>query len=237
MHGIDTIVPHFFSLIRGKRIVGTLKIVFKVLYVPRVAHPDYPGCKCLRTVSKDELSSRFCETPSSWGDHQNTPCSGFAKVSRFLNMVMTFILHPLSYYNSITKPRTRFLLSLLEDLSIDSHFHFILSLIDVYWDMATRDKLIFLSAIMQILRHFSISLPYSLHFSMMCAIDATIVQRSEAQLKPRQHWTETATPLTSTAPSTSVPSSSAGGITLEAIMAQLVRMDARLDTLVISYVR
>ena len=39
------------------------------------------------------------------------------------------------------------------------------------------------------------------------------------------------TPSTSIAPSTSVPSSSAGGVTLEAIMAQLVRMDARLDTL------
>ena len=40
-----------------------------------------------------------------------------------------------------------------------------------------------------------------------------------------------ATPPASTAPSTSSPSSSAGGVTLEAIMAQLVRMDARLDTL------
>ena len=38
-------------------------------------------------------------------------------------------------------------------------------------------------------------------------------------------------PPASTAPSTSSPSSSAGGVTLEAIMAQLVRMDARLDTL------
>ena len=40
-----------------------------------------------------------------------------------------------------------------------------------------------------------------------------------------------AIPLASTAPSTSTPSSSAGGVTLEAIMAQLVRKDARLDTL------
>ena len=40
-----------------------------------------------------------------------------------------------------------------------------------------------------------------------------------------------AIPLASTAPSTSTPSSSAGGVTLEAIMAQLVRMDAHLDTL------
>ena len=180
MHVFDTFVPHFFSHIRGTRIVVTLKIVFKVLHVPRVAHPDYPGCERLRTVSKDELSSRFYETPSSWGDHQNIPFLGFAKVSRFLNMVMTFIFHPLSHYNSITKPHARFLLSLLEDLSIDFPFHFILSLIDVYWDMATRDKLIFLSAITQILRHFSISYPESPHFSVTGAIDAITVRRSAA---------------------------------------------------------
>ena len=82
-------------------------------------------------MSKDELSSLFCETPSSWGDRQNTPCLGFAKDLRFLNMVMTFILHPLSHYNSITEFRARFLLSLLEDISIDFPSHFILSFIDV----------------------------------------------------------------------------------------------------------
>ena len=38
------------------------------------------------------------------------------------------------------------------------------------------------------------------------------------------------TPPASSAPSTSTPSST-GGVTLEAIMAKLVRMDARLDTL------
>ena len=39
-----------------------------------------------------------------------------------------------------------------------------------------------------------------------------------------------ATPPTSIAPSTSAPSST-GGMTLEAIMAQLMRMDTRLDSL------
>ena len=39
------------------------------------------------------------------------------------------------------------------------------------------------------------------------------------------------TPLASSTPSTSTPLSSAGGVTLEAIIAQLVRMDACLDTL------
>ena len=180
MHGIDTFVPHFFSRVRGTCIVVTPEIVSEVLHIPRVARPDYPSCEHLRTMSKDELSSLFYETPSSWGDRQNTPCSGFAKGLRFLNMVMTFILHHLSHYNIITKPHARFLLSLLENISIDFPSHFILSLIDVYRDTTTRDILIFPSAITQILRHFSVSFPASPHFSVMGAIDRATVKWSEA---------------------------------------------------------
>ena len=146
-------------------------------------------------------------------------------------MVMTFILHPLSHYNSITKPRARFFSSLLEDISIDFPSHFILSLIDVYRDTVTRDKLIFPLAITQILCHFSVSFLESPHFTVMSAIDAATVRRSEAQLKPRRPRTKTTIPPTSIAPSTSASSSSASGVTLEAIMAQLVCMDAHLDTL------
>ena len=98
----------FFHLCLRYAHRSTPDIVSEVLHVPRVAHPDYPGCDHLRTMSKDELSSLFYETPSSWGDRQNTPCLGFAKGPRFLNMVMTFVLHPLSHHNSITEPRTRF---------------------------------------------------------------------------------------------------------------------------------
>ena len=65
----------------------------------------------------------------------------------------------------------------------------------------------------------------------MYAIDAAIVRWSEAQLQPKRPQIETATPPTSSTPSTFAPSSFVGGVTLEAIMAQLVRMDARLDTL------
>ena len=185
MHGINTSIPHFFSRVRGMCIVVTSKIVFEVLHIPRVTYPDYPGCERLRTVSKDELSSLFCETPSSWCDRQNTPCLGFAKGLRFLKMVMIFILHPLSHYNTITKPRAQFLLSLLEDISINFPSHFILSLIDVYRDTTTCDMLIFPLAITQIIRHFSISFPTSLHFSVMGATDRATVRRSEAQLQPR----------------------------------------------------
>ena len=142
-------------------------------------HLDYPSCDHLKTVSKDELSSLFYETPSSWGEHQNTPCSSVAKGSRFLNMVMTFVLHPLSHYISIIEPRARFLLSLIKDLSIDFLSHFILSFIDVYKDMVTRDKLIFPFAITRILRHVSISYPEFTHFSVMCAIDIATIQQSE----------------------------------------------------------
>ena len=101
--------------------------------------------------------SFFYKAPSYLGEHQNTPCSGFEKDPRFLNMVMTFVLHPLSHYNLITEPRAQFLLSLLEGLTIDFSSHFILFLIDVYKDTATRDKLIFPSTITRILHHVSIS--------------------------------------------------------------------------------
>ena len=103
MHGFDYTVPHFISRIRGTHIVVTPNLISEVLHVPRVEFVDYPSCETLRTVSKDKLSSCFCETPSSWGNRQNTPYSSFAKGTRFLNIVMTFILHPLSHYNSITK--------------------------------------------------------------------------------------------------------------------------------------
>ena len=95
-------------------------------------------------------------------------------------MMMTFVLHLLSHYNTITEPRARFLLSLIEDLSINFPSHFILSLIDVYKDTTTHDKLIFPSAIMRLLRHFSVFYPKSPHFSYMCVINATTVQRSIA---------------------------------------------------------
>ena len=123
------------------------------------------------------------------------------------------------------------MLSLLKDISIDFPSHFILSLIDVYRDTTTHNKLIFPLAITQILRHFSVPFPVSLYFSVMGAIDATTVRRSELQLRPQRAQTQIATPPTSSVPSISAPSSSAGGVTLKAVMAQLQRMDAHLDTL------
>ena len=100
-----------------------------------------------------------------------------------MNMVMTFVLHPLSHYNSIIEPRARFLLSLLEHFTIDFPFHFILSIIDVHLDSASRDKLIFPFAIMRILRHFFAPFPSSDHFTIMCAIDYATIKRSEAQFR------------------------------------------------------
>ena len=136
-----------------------------VLQVPRIEFPDYLDCERLRTVSRDELMSAFCERPTSWGDHLFTPCQPFAKGPRFMNMAMTFGLHPFSHYNSITEPHARFFLSFLEHFTIDFPSHIILSIIDVYLDSATRDKLIFPSAITRILRHFfcSFSLIRPLH--------------------------------------------------------------------------
>ena len=210
------------------RIVVTLELVFDVLRVPRVGHLDYSSCERLRTVSKDEMIFTFCECPVDWGDHQFTLCSTFVKGPRFMNMVITFVLHPLSHYKSIIEPRDRFLLSLLEHLTIYFPSHFIFSIINVYRDTAIRNKLIFPLAITRILCHFSIPFPSSNHFFVMCAIDYVIVKRSEAQFRSR--WSGMAAP-TPSAPSTSAPFTLIGGVTLDAIMAQFQCMDASLDTL------
>ena len=92
-----------------------------------------------------------------------------------MNMVMIFVLLPLSHYNSIIEPRARFLLSLLEHLTIDFPSHFILSIIDVHLDSTSRDMLIFPSAITRILCYFSVPSPSSNHFTVMCAIDYATV--------------------------------------------------------------
>ena len=134
-------------------------------------------------------------------------------------MVMTFVIHPLSHYNSIIEPRARFLLFLFERLSIDFPSHFIRSLIDVYKDTATCDKLVFPSTITRLLRHFFVYYPKSTNFSVICAIDAATIRRSKAQLRLKRPWTKTATPSASSALSISAPFSSAGHVSLEAIMA------------------
>ena len=65
MHMIDRSVPLFFTSVRGMRIPITLQLVTDVLWVRRIEFPDYPGCERLRTVSRDELMSAFCECPTS----------------------------------------------------------------------------------------------------------------------------------------------------------------------------
>ena len=147
-------------------------------------------------------------------------------------MSMTFVLHPLSHYNSITKPCARFLLSLLEHLTIDFPSHFILSIIDVHLNSVSHDKLIFPSAITRILRHFFVPFPSCDHFTVMCAIDYAIVKRSKAQFRSQQ--SDSAASSSRFAPSCSAPSASApssGDVSLGDVMAQLQCMDARLDTL------
>ena len=145
-------------------------------------------------------------------------------------MVMRFVLYPLSHYDLIIESCARFLLSLLEGLTIAFPSHFILFLINVYKDTATRDKLIFSFAIMRILLHSSVSYPESPHFFIMCAISMATIRRSKAQLQPKQPQTKTTTPPPPFTPSTSTPSSSSGGVMLATIMAQLERIDTRFNT-------
>ena len=183
MHGFDISIPRFITHVRGTCIVVTSDLMFKVLHVLRVEFPDYPDCPRLQSMSKYELLSLFCETSSSWGNRQNTSCSGFAKGSKFLNIVMTFVLHSLSNYNSITEPRAHLLLCLLQDLTIDFPSHFILSLIEVY-------KLIFPSTITRIICYSSVSYHESIHFTITGAISTVSVRRSEAQLRSKGPRTE-----------------------------------------------
>ena len=74
MHEIDRSVPLFFTHIRGTHIPITPQLVADVHHVPRIEFPDYPSFKRLRTVSKDELMSSFCERPTTWGESLFTPC-------------------------------------------------------------------------------------------------------------------------------------------------------------------
>ena len=223
MHGIDLSVPLFFTCVRGMRIPVTSQLVADVLRVPKIEFPDYPSCEHLRTVSRDELMSSFCERPIAWGKRLFTPCRPFAKGPRFMNMVMTFILHPLSHYNSITEPCAQFLLSLLDHLTIDFPSHFILSIINVHLDLVSCDRLIFPSAITRILRLFSVPFPFSDHFTVMCAIDYATVKHSETQFWSRQ--TDSEAPSSRSAPSRSTPSASApssfGDVSLGDVMTQL----------------
>ena len=233
MHRIDISIPHFVTRVRGISIPVTPQLIADVLRVPRIEFPNYPSCEHLRTMSKDELMSTFFERPSMWGERQCTYCSAFAKGPQFLNMVMTFVLYPLLLYNSITKSRARFLLSLLEHLTIDFPSHFILSLIDVFQDSTSRDKLIFPSAITRIVRHFSIPIATSDPFTFMCAIDTATIKCCEAQFRSRQ---QDSTPPSQLTPSrsdqpTSAPSSSSSDVSLGDIMVQLQRMNTHLDTL------
>ena len=127
MHGIDHSIPLFFTSVWGMHIPITPQLVADVLHVPRIEFLDYSNCERLRTVSRDELMSSFYKRPTAWGERFFTPCLPFAKGPRFMNMVMTFVLHPPSHYNSIIEPHARFLHS-----SWASHYRFSLSLHSVY---------------------------------------------------------------------------------------------------------
>ena len=65
MHEIDRSVPLFFTRVRRTSIPVTLQLVADVLHVLKIEFPDYPSCERLRTVSRDELMSSFCERPTA----------------------------------------------------------------------------------------------------------------------------------------------------------------------------
>ena len=65
MHRIHRSIPPFFTHVQGTRIPITPQLVADVLRVPRIEFPDYPSCERLRTMSRDELMSTFCEHPNA----------------------------------------------------------------------------------------------------------------------------------------------------------------------------
>ena len=68
LHRIDRSIPFFFTHVWGTHIPVTPQLVADVFRVPRIEFPDYPSCKHLRTVSRDELMSSFCERLIAWGE-------------------------------------------------------------------------------------------------------------------------------------------------------------------------
>ena len=170
IHAIDTSILRFTTVFWGTRIVVTLEFIYEVLHVPRVDHLIYLSQCRLDSISWDEMASLFYEKAMVWGDTLNFSTTKFAKGPWILNMVMTFVLTPLSHYNTITKPHARFLLSFLEDLSIYFPSHMIVSMIDIYQDTTTHDKLIFPSAITHILTHLHIPIPSSSLFYSISTI-------------------------------------------------------------------
>ena len=170
MHAINTSIPRFTIVFRGRRIVVTLEFISKVLNFPIVNRPDYPSHHHLNSISRNEIASLFCEKAMVWGKTLNFSTTEFAKGPRILNMVMTFVLTPWSHYNTIIESHTQFLLSLWEEFSIDFPSHMIESMIDCYRDTATRDKLIFPSAITHIISNVHVTIPLSSPFYVMGAI-------------------------------------------------------------------
>ena len=102
IHAINTSVPQFTMVFRGTHIVVIPDFISKVLRVPRVDHPDYPSHKRLSFISRDELTSLFCEKAMFWGGTLNFSTTKFAKGPQILNMVMTFVLILRSHYNTVT---------------------------------------------------------------------------------------------------------------------------------------
>ena len=180
IHAINTYVPQFTTVFKGTHIIVTSDLISEVLHVPRVVRPNYHSHPCLCSISQDELATRFCEMAIVWGGLQNFTTHDFAKGPRILNMVMTFFLTPRSHYNTITKPRAHFSFSFLEVLFIDFPSHMIVSMIDIYQDTTTRDKLILPLTITRILTHLHIPIPSAPFFSYMGAISKKSIQRSDA---------------------------------------------------------
>ena len=97
MHAIVTSIPWFTTIFRGTRIIVIPELIFEVLHVPRLDRPDYPSHRHLSSISRDKLTSLFCEKAMLWGGTLSFSTTEFSKDLRILNLVMTFVLTPQSH--------------------------------------------------------------------------------------------------------------------------------------------
>ena len=165
MHAINTSVPKFTTVFRGICIIVTSMIMFLGLIILITLVTIVLVLSLEMRWSHSSMKRPWCG-----GETLNFSTTEFAKGLRILKMVMTIGLTPRSHYNTITKPRACFLLTLMEDLFIDFPSHMIESMIDIYRDTATCDKLIFPSTITRILSHVHVTTPLYSPFYAMGAI-------------------------------------------------------------------
>ena len=168
-------------LFRGTHIAVTPNFIFAVLHVPRVAHPNYPSHTHLHTIFRDKLALLFNEMAMVWGDTLNLSTQlSLLKIQGSLIWWWSLFSH---HSHTITPSLSLMLVSFFLSWKIFLYIfpsHMIVSMIDIYRDTATRDKLIFPLTITRSLTHLHFTIPSSPLFYAMGANSKESISRSGA---------------------------------------------------------